>query len=153
MDKTKSDIEHTISEEDEEGTGSEEENEETIIEETYKETDDGIVWRTIRKTTVITPKQTTEKFEVLGGITSTLPSSFQCLDTFGPCDSFNVFAHHYFFKAFSISAHFGLIMAFGVIILFQILLTYLPMENNFYPNFTSIQVLPFLCTHFLNVSI
>ena len=73
-DKTKSDIEHTtLDEENEEGTGSEEENEETIIEETYKETDDGIVWRTIRKTTVITPKQTTEKFEVLGGITSTLP--------------------------------------------------------------------------------
>jgi hypothetical protein len=46
----------------------EEEKEETIIEETFQESDDGIVWRTIRKTTIITPEGQTEKFEVLGGI-------------------------------------------------------------------------------------
>lgn len=44
------------------------EKEETIIEETFQESDDGIVWRTIRKTTIITPEGQTEKFEVLGGI-------------------------------------------------------------------------------------
>ncbi|XP_061181777.1 ankyrin-2-like [Saccostrea echinata] len=56
-------VEQSVQEEDEE---EEEEKEETIIEETFQESDDGITWRTIRKTTIITPEGQTEKFEVLG---------------------------------------------------------------------------------------
>lgn len=43
------------------------EKEETIIEETFQESDDGVTWRTIRKTTIITPEGQTDKYEVLGG--------------------------------------------------------------------------------------
>ncbi|XP_052685794.1 ankyrin-2-like isoform X37 [Crassostrea angulata] len=50
----------------EEEEEEEEEKEETIIEETFQESDDGVTWRTIRKTTIITPEGQTEKFEVLG---------------------------------------------------------------------------------------
>ncbi|XP_065923061.1 ankyrin-2 isoform X44 [Magallana gigas] len=52
--------------EEEEEEEEEEEKEETIIEETFQESDDGVTWRTIRKTTIITPEGQTEKFEVLG---------------------------------------------------------------------------------------
>ncbi|XP_056019553.1 ankyrin-2-like isoform X16 [Ostrea edulis] len=59
-------VEHSLQEENEEEEEEEVEKEETIIEETFQESDDGIVWRTIRKTTIITPEGQTEKFEVLG---------------------------------------------------------------------------------------
>lgn len=60
----------------EEEEEEEEEKEETIIEETFQESDDGVTWRTIRKTTIITPEGQTEKFEVLGGIPLNIVEAF-----------------------------------------------------------------------------
>ncbi|XP_062581043.1 ankyrin-2-like isoform X28 [Saccostrea cucullata] len=59
-------VEQSVHEEDEPEEEEEEEKEETIIEETFQESDDGVTWRTVRKTTIITPEGQTEKFEVLG---------------------------------------------------------------------------------------
>ncbi|XP_078319339.1 uncharacterized protein LOC111122316 isoform X43 [Crassostrea virginica] len=60
-------VENSVQEEEEEEEEEEEvEKEETIIEETFQESDDGVTWRTIRKTTIITPEGQTDKYEVLG---------------------------------------------------------------------------------------